>query len=377
MFRAVVLAPDQEFCTAVERLAFESKHLNVTKTLNAFPENAYEVSRVISTFDPEVILLENTKPDEGLQVAENFREYAPDVAVVALGGRITADLSQQFSTIGTVVLNGAFSQQQFVAALKAAIHRARQNSFGPIYAFLPGKAGSGATTVAFNLAAAIASGVQKKAFILEADLHSGVMSTWLDTKPRLPLIDALQNSEGLDYSRWMNYVVSAHNIDFLLADREKKSPLPSWMHYHQVLRFASSRYDATVVDLPEVVNEATDEIVQAAQYTFVVCTPEIASLTLARQRIEELKAHGAVPARMRVVLNRWHRSDMRPEDVASILGQQVSFVIKNDYRTIAKALSNGKPVSAETELGRSYLEFAQKLLGGAKAAPAKHRFSLF
>ena len=376
MFRTLVLAPDQEFCTAVERLAFESRHLTISKTVNAFPENGYEVGRVISTYDPEIILLENTKVEQGLHVAENLRGYAPEVAVLALGGRVTADMQQQFSAIGTVVLNGAFSQQQFVGAIKAAIHRARQNTFGPIYAFLPGKAGSGATTVAFNLAAAMAAGLQKKPFVLEADLHSGVMSTLLDTKPRLPLIDALQNSEALDYSLWMKYIVTAHGVDFLLADRGKKSPLPSWMHYHQLIRFASGRYDATIVDLPEVVNEATDEIVQAAQWTFVVCTPELASLTLAKQRIEELKAHGAIPARLRVVLNRWHRSDMKPEEVAALLGQPVSFVIRNDYRTITKAFAASKPVGVETELGRSYVEFAQKLMGGAKVAP-KPRFSLF
>jgi MinD-like ATPase involved in chromosome partitioning or flagellar assembly len=376
MFRAVVLSPDQEFCGAVERLAFESRHLTVTKTLNAFPENAYEVSRVISSYDPEIILVENTKAERGLQVAENLRSYAPDVAVLALGGRVTADLAQQFSAIGTVVLNGAFSPQQFLGSIKSAIHRARQNTYGPIFAFLPGKAGSGATTAAFNLAAAFGAQLQKKTFVLEADMHSGVMSTLLDTKPKLPLIDALQNSDSLDYSLWMKYVISAHSVDFLLADRIKKAPLPSWMHYHQLMRFVSGRYDVMIVDLPEVVNEATDEIVQAAQWTFVVCTPELASLTLAGQRLEELKAHGAVPGRLRVVLNRWHKNDMKPDDVAALLGHPVSMVIRNDYRSISKAFSSGKPVNPDTELGRSFVEFAMKLTGNVATAP-KPRFSLF
>jgi pilus assembly protein CpaE len=376
MFRAVVLSPDVEFCGAVERLALETRHLTISKTLNAFPDNAYEVSRVISSYDPEIILIENTKAERGLQVAENLREYAPEVAVLALGGRVTADLAQQFSAIGTVVLNGAFSEVQFLGSIKAAIHRARQSTFGPLYAFLPGKAGSGATTVAFNLAAAMAGPLQKKVFVLEADMHSGVMSTLLDVKPKLPLIDALQNSDALDYSLWMKYVVSAHSVDFLLADRVKKAPLPSWMHYHQLMQFASGRYDTMIVDLPEVVNEATDELVHAAQWTFVVCTPELASLTLAGQRLEELKAHGAAPGRLRVVLNRWHKSDMKPEEVATLLGHPVSMVIRNDYRAISKAFTSGKPVSPDTELGRSFVEFAMKLTGKAVPAP-KSRFSLF
>ncbi len=374
MFRAVVLAPDSEFGLAVERLALESQHLMVNKTLSAFPESGYDVGRVIAGYDPEVILLENTQADVALQVAEKLRSYAPNVAVVVLGGRVSPSIEQQFDAIGVACLNGAFSQHQFLVALKGAIHRSRQNSFGPMFAFLPGKAGSGATTVAFNMAISMATSLEKKVFLLEADMHSGVISTLLDQKPRLPLIDALQNAANLDYSTWLHYVVSAHSTDFLLADRVKKAPLPSWMHYHQLLRFASSKYDAIFVDLPEVVNEATEEIVQYAQWTFVVCTPELASLKLAEQRLQELRARNAPPDRLRVIVNRWHRSDMRPEEIAKLLGCQVSAVIKNDYRTISRAFASGEPVSDSSDLGRSYVEFGAKLLGIKETAK---RFSFF
>src|SRR5258708_5444351 len=168
MFRAVVLAPDTEFGNAVERLAFESRHLTVNKTLNALPESGYETARVINTYDPEVVLVQNTGGDVALQVAENLKDCAPGVAVLALGGRVSADLAQQFNAIGTVVLNGAFSQQQFVLGIKAAIHRARRNTVSPIFAFLPGTAGSGAATVAFNVAAAMAGKPEKKNFVLGA-----------------------------------------------------------------------------------------------------------------------------------------------------------------------------------------------------------------
>ena len=198
----------------------------------------------------------------------------------------------------------------------------------------------------------------------------------MDKKPKLPLIDVLQNSDSLDYSTWQNSVVSWNDTDFLLADRVKKAPLPSWMHYHQLLQFASQRYDAMLVDLPEVVNDATEEIVQYAQWTFVVCTPELASLKLAEQRLQELKAHGAPEDRLRIVLNRWHKSDMKPDEVTDLLGHPVSFVIKNDYRSITRAIASGRPLNGDSELGRCFVEFGTKLFGGAKTA-SKNRFSFF
>lgn len=381
MFRTVVLAPDAEFGKAVERLALESRHLIVNKTLSDFPENGYDVGRVISIFDPEIVLVQNTEADVTLKVSEKLRSHAPEVAVLALGGHVTPDVEQKFEAIGVSCLNGAFSERQFIDAIQNVIHRVRQNSLGHLFAFLPGKAGSGATTVAFNLGTSIAAGLGKKVFVLEADLHSGVMSTFLDTKPKIPLIDVLQKSDSLDYSSWLNSIVSSNSTDFLLADRIKKAPLPSWMHYHQLLQFASQRYDAMIVDLPEVVNEATEEIVQYADWTFVVCTPELASLKLAEQRLEELKAHGTLPDRLRVVVNRWHKSDMKPEDVADLLGHPVSFVIKNDYRAMSRAMSSGRPLSPDSDLGRCFLEFGTKLMGGGNlvggAKKEKARFPFF
>jgi len=378
MFRTVVLAPDPEFGKAVERLALESRHLIVNKTVAAFPENGYEVGRVISSYGPEIVLVENTRVDVTLEVSEKLRSYAPDVAVLALGGQGTTDAERQFEAIGASLLNGAFSQRQFIDAIQKAIHRVRRNSLGHLFAFLPAKAGNGSTTVAFNLGTSIAMGLGKRVLVIEADLHSGVMSAFLDAKPKLPLIDVLQNSDSLDYSSWHNSVVSSNSTDFLLADRIKKAPLPSWMHYHQLLQFASKRYDAMIVDLPEVVNEATKEIVQYAQWTFVVCTPELASLKLAEQRLQELKAHGALPDRLRVVVNRWHKSDMKQEEVSDLLGYPVSLVIKNDYRAISRAIASGRPLSPESDFGRCYLEFGSKLVGaGKKENGSKARFSFF
>ncbi len=382
MFRTVVLAPDRDFGKAVERLALESRQLFVAKSLSELPGNGYELGRLIGNYDPEIVILEITTPETGLEFAEQLRSIAPKVACLALGGRISPALERQFHAAGAAMLNGAFSHGQFQMAVKEAIHAARSAIIEPLFAFLPAKAGSGATTVAFNLATAMAQTLQKKTFLLEADLHSGVISTLLDVKPKLPLIDALENSANLDYSSWSSYVITAHSTDFLLTDRVKKTPLPTWVQYHQLLRFAAGRYDAVFVDLPEVVNEATEEVVQLAQFTFVVCTPELTSLKLAEQRLQELKARAAPPERLRLILNRWHKSDMGPDQVASMLGHPVAAVFKNDYRSISKAIASCHPVGVGAELGRSFVEFGRTLLQGkqechSNGAVSRARFSFF
>ena len=105
MFRTVVLAPDPEFGKAVERLALESGHLIVNKTVSIFPENSYDVGRVIANYDPEIVLVENAKVDPTLKVSEKLRIHAPGVAVLVLGGQTPA--SDTLTVTNTSSLQGA------------------------------------------------------------------------------------------------------------------------------------------------------------------------------------------------------------------------------------------------------------------------------
>src|ERR1700682_5910434 len=114
MFRTVVLAPDPEFGKAVERLALESRHLIVNRTISEFPDNSYEVGRLVSGYNPEIVLVENTRADLTLKVSERLRVHAPEVAVLALGGSATGDFEGRFEAIGASLLNGAFSQGEFI-----------------------------------------------------------------------------------------------------------------------------------------------------------------------------------------------------------------------------------------------------------------------
>ena len=208
---------------------------------------------------------------------------------------------QSFDQAGVAAyLERPLTLEGFESSVRDAIRKVRAGVSEKLSVFLPAKAGSGSTTVALNVAGALAIRPGKKTLLIEADLHSGVVSTLLNITPSLPLVDALASAATLDYSAWTKYVVKAAGLDALLTDRAKTRPLPSWMNYHQLLRFALGRYDHVIADLPEVINDATEELVRSAHAVLVVCTPEVLSLTLARHRLDELgRRNCLVPSLLR------------------------------------------------------------------------------
>jgi Flp pilus assembly CpaE family ATPase len=138
------------------------------------------------------------------------------------------------------------------------------------------------------------------------------------------------------------------------------------------------RYDFVLVDLPEVVNPATAETVRTARAVYVVTTPELPSLSLARQRFQELTAWGVSDARLFAVLNRWHKHDLSADDVERILRHPVAATIRNDYRLVQRLISEARSLEIDNDLGAAFLQFACELAGEVNTNKPKPKgFHLF
>ncbi len=368
MLKAVLFTADTGLAGLLRGMAEESNEFTLAALVMHAP-TGYDVARTLNTIAPDVILLELTNTDRDLPHAAGIHEYSPGTPIVGLASRdiqpiVDANPEYGISSLAIWPFNVLLLEQ----AIERAVHRSGGKVYQNLVAFLPGKAGSGASTVVLHTAAMVAQKVKQKVLVLEADLHSGVLATLLNLKPRLSIRHALAASPEMDPRFWEQHVVSAHGVDFLLTDPSLKDPIPSWTHYYQLLRFAAPRYGLVMVDLPEVVNSATAETVRTARTIYVVSTPEVPSLTLARQRCQELERWGVESGRIQVLLNRWHKQDMSTGDAEEVLEHSVGMCFRNDYRTLQQAIMRASPVDTDSELGTSYLKFARALTG---TQPAK------
>ena len=364
VFSAVLFFKDEGVSAAIENLAIESKQVSFPKTLGHYPQ-AFELTKILNTYIPDLIFLDMSDWESARAAAEAIRGQAPNTAILAFGAGWGAGKEKLCEAAGvTELLVSPVTLKTFEAGVERAIQKVRGAGQENLVAFLPAKAGSGASTVALNVAGYLsAAPLSKKTLLIDCDLHSGLISVALGVKPPYSVLDALENSWQLDYSYWMKCVASAGKLDALVSDRTKRETLPSWTNYHHLLVFAASRYDHILVDLPEVVNDATVEIVRRARRVFVVCTPEQASLTLVPQRCGELERRGVSPDKIGLLINRWHRGDPSAKEVESELERHVSGMFGNDYRTVRDAASGHKFVNPYSKLGRSFAIFAKALAG--------------
>ncbi len=113
----------------------------------------------------------------------------------------------------------------------------------------------------------------------------------------------------------------------------------------------------------------------------MVCTPEIASLHLTREKLAFLKSMN-LDGRVSVILNRVPKDPILTLDqVQQVLGVKVLRSFSNDYAAISRATAAAECVDPKSKLGRQYAEFAAELLERAPQSQAPERkrklFDLF
>jgi pilus assembly protein CpaE len=232
-----------------------------------------------------------------------------------------------------------------------------------VIAILPAKAGGGASTIAINTAQRLAQCFGKRVLVAECDLNSGTIAETLGLIPRESTARTLESADAAETLMWPRHVCRKDGVDFMLTAREWHGYRPTWHDYHHLLSFVAERYDCVLFDLPEVVDDATSEVVWAAKKVYVMTTSEIASLELARQRLAELRLAGVPLDRIRILVNRHHASDPSSEQISELLGCAVEMTLPNDYRAVQVAIGGRTFVAAQTVLGRSYMRLASVVAG--------------
>lgn len=358
----LILGPNNDHTDYLYRQFATRRDLEVFKVINEYPV-LHHLVRLINSYEPEIVFLEIGNSDTAFRTARDIQAASQATAIIGFGDKITPEVRYEAAQVGVFdTLTIPFTEEALKRVIGKALELEHTRAHENVIAFLPAKAGSGATTTALNVAAALVSEFGKKVLILESDLHSGLLPVLLKLDPKQSIVDALELSDSLDDKLWAELITKAHGLDLLPTPWGKTSSHFTPWEYHRLLAFASPRYDFVIVDLPEVVNDATEAIVTRASKIHIVCTSENSSVFLARRRIHELEARTVRHDRVQVLLNRFQHGESLDE-IELLLGRKLSGALPNDYGQVRAATATGRVVDPICPLGRAYRRFAADLAG--------------
>jgi pilus assembly protein CpaE len=247
---------------------------------------------------------------------------------------------------------------------------------GTVLAFVGAKGGVGTTTLAINVAAALAADPGTR--VLVADLHitgHGDAAIFLGVEPKFSIVDAIENVQRLDGAVLRSLVARAKSGMDVLASPDRPSLRhPEGQHLRSLLDRLAANYDYVVLDVPRSDMGAIDAIEPIAAMTLVV-NQELPTVRRAAQ-VAALLRQRYGKDRVGTVVSRYDaRAEIGQEDIERVVGLPVWAVMPSDYRRAVAAANVGRPLVRDggSRLAAAVLQFTQRLTGiSAKAgAPPK------
>ncbi len=216
-----------------------------------------------------------------------------------------------------------------------------------VYSFLPSKAGVGTSTIALNVAIALSNIPETPVILSDFDLNSGMMRFMLKLDNGYCVADAAEHSIEMDEALWPQLVTSIGSMDVLHAGKLNPGFRIEATQIRHLIDFMRRNYRALCFDLSGNLEKYSLEIMHESKRIFLVCTPEIPSLHLAREKYSFLKSLD-LEDRVSVLVNRVsNRPVITPEQIEQILGLPVMMTFPNDYNGVHRALTAGRAIEPQ------------------------------
>jgi pilus assembly protein CpaE len=268
-------------------------------------------------------------------------------------------------------------ESELEVELKAALLRWRagrtsQSQVGRSIVLLAPSGGSGSSTLAVNVAAALAK-QHKRSALIDLKLHVGDLSALLDLKPVYTLADLCLNVSRIDRVLFERALMRHQSGIHLLASPRTLADVAHVIPegVRQALAQALFAFPYVVVDLDHSFREEQTVALRQADVVLVVLRLDFTSLRNTQRALEHLEQIGVAGNRVRLVVNRYGQPKELPASKAEeALGMRIAHYVPDDPRTVNRANNNGVPLILEapsSRISKSVLKLAASVNGQHKA----------
>jgi pilus assembly protein CpaE len=250
---------------------------------------------------------------------------------------------------------------------------------GRVIAIIGAKGGIGASTVAHNIAWAIAHDLALDSVVTDLDLAFGTAGLDFNQDPPQGVADAVSSADRIDTTL----------IDRLLSKcSDHLSLLAAPATLDRVYDFGADAFDAildtlrasipcVILDVPHQWSGWTKQVLISADDILVVAGPDLASLRNAKNMVDVLRNVRPNDRRPFYCLNQVgvpKRAEITPADFAKALDEPPTAVIPFDPQLFSTAANNGQMIAELSEKHKAaeiFRYLAQILTGRAEAKRAR------
>lgn len=314
---------------------------------------------------PDIVLMDINMPGlDGIETTERLTRELPSTATVMMSVQAEGEYLRRSMLAGARgYLVKPFNADELVESLRGVFARkvesnghivavgpghspVEQRQPGRIIALFSPKGGAGTTTIAVNLAVAIAQ-MDRHVVLVDADLQFGDAGVFLNLDPTNASIADVIAELAQDNPDAVDAALLSHRsgLHVLLAPpTPDAAELVTADRMRSILARLVRSHEVVIVDCATYLNEPTLAILDMADEIICPISLDIPAIRSARVFVDVAERLGYPEGKLRLVVNRADTNyGIRQEDVERSVGRKVEHSVISDARATVHALNHGVP----------------------------------
>ncbi|MDD6043255.1 MAG: AAA family ATPase, partial [Eubacteriaceae bacterium] len=350
---------------------------------------------------PDMVVISMSEDDmDAINLAERIIAYRPKCFVVLVADRLDMDVMQSAMKIGAhnvttlsetpggfaEYIKGVYNSE----SLRIRSLSEKQDiawSSKVITLFSP-KAGLGKTTIAVNLASALAE-KGKKVAIIDLNLQFGDVPLFMDLDPKDTIAELIQDTYNPNIDTIRSYMmIHSSGIHVLCAPKSPEyAEVITVERVQGLISTIRSYYDFVIIDTVSAFNDITMTAIESSNTVLFITGLDVSILKNSRISMNLLDSLQQKD-KLWVVVNRaMEMTSISLADVEKVLQMPIRAKLPSDYMVSVNALNKGVPFVTDApanKLSVAVQEIAASLLSGedvrvdtGKSGKKKEKKSLF
>jgi pilus assembly protein CpaE len=311
-------------------------------------------------WDAVVIDADAFKPEELAEAVKALTAAKPAPPVLLTGASLPAGLVRNLLRLEHAdILEAPFAPEQLAAALGGLIAGAAAAAVQPgptggasrCWAVTGAVGGSGSTTLAVEIATAVAALNQGRVCLVDLNLADGSAAAYLGAAGAMRLSEYAASADRIDQSMLQAFVTPVSDrFDLLAHPRDPQGfEAVSREAVLRVLEVACETYDQVILDVPRHRRPWTLEALAGCDEILVISELTVPALLAARALSDEIEDGLGTGLKPRIVLNRLANRMFGPApsmaEAERALQRKAIGGIASDWEAAAASVNLGGPIA--------------------------------